>query len=166
MIARNTCKINKVWYLGLPGSAPFPIGGKLRTPGVLKSLTRMIEKMNAIVQGVGGTMKELEKGTQQITEASENIRLISLQLKTATEEQAEGSKLINEAGENMTERIQEMSRAINEQKEGNETIAKSIHKIHEVTRSSVEMVKQMNKEIEGLVSHADLLNGEVNRFKI
>jgi len=129
-------------------------------------MIHMIDKINAMVQEVGGTMKEIEKGTQQITEASEHIRVISRQLKTATEEQAKGSKLINEAGGNMAERIQEISRAINEQKEGNETIAKSIHKIHEVARLSVEMVEQMNKAVQGLVSHANLLDEEVNRFKI
>jgi methyl-accepting chemotaxis protein len=128
-------------------------------------LAELIQKMNVMIRQIETAMKEQERGLENITEASERMKLITQQVKVSMEEQARGSLQISEAVENVTARFQQIASTMGEQKRESEVIMKSIVEIRQITQVSVEMVQQMNQAVEGLIDQANLLKGEVNRFK-
>lgn len=129
-------------------------------------VAQLMEKVNLVVKQINSGMKDLEKGIGQIMASSEKMKMNTLQVKASTEEQERGSRQISHAVENVTQRIQQIAHAINEQKRGDEIIGKSIVEIHQITQLSVKMVGEMNQAVEGLITQANLLKGEVHHFKI
>jgi methyl-accepting chemotaxis protein len=127
---------------------------------------RLIEDMNAMVDRIRLVIREHEKAISGIATAAERIRSISGQVRSATEEQARGSRQISTTVEQVTARIQEIARAMNEQKAGNEAVLGSMAEIRSVTSLSVDMVREMNQAVQGLIGQATTLEAEVNRFQL
>ena len=129
-------------------------------------VTELMEKVNVMIGQIDTAMRELKAGTQHVGEASEKMRSITRQVKISTEEQARGSGQINKDVENVTSRIQHIAGAMNEQKKGNQLITKSVAEIREIAHVSSEMMQKMNDSVNGLIRQANLLEEEVNHFKI
>ncbi|MBI3804692.1 MAG: HAMP domain-containing protein [Nitrospirae bacterium] len=129
-------------------------------------VTQLMEKMNLMILQITTAMQTQKKGLEEITEASDRMKDIMQEVKVSTEEQAKGSMQISEAVENVTSRFQQIAYSMEEQKRGSDIIMKSIVEINQITQVSAEMVQQMNQVVEGLVDQANVLKGEVNRFKI
>jgi methyl-accepting chemotaxis protein len=127
---------------------------------------RLIDDMNSMVERIRTVIREHERGIAHITGAAERIRTITAQVKTSTDEQARGSRQISETVEQVTARIQQIARAMNAQKEGNEVILESMAQIRTVTQLSVDMVKEMNQAVEGLLGQARALDEAVHRFQV
>jgi methyl-accepting chemotaxis protein len=127
---------------------------------------RLIDDMNAMVERIRTVIREHERGIAHITGAAERIRAITAQVKTSTDEQARGSRQISETVEQVTARIQQIARAMNAQKAGNEVILESMAQIRTVTQLSVDMVKEMNQAVEGLLGQARALDEAVHRFHV
>lgn len=132
----------------------------------INQVTQAMEKMNTMVQQINRAMQEQGKGIGHITEASEKMRSITRQVKISTEEQANGSKQISDAVEDVTIRIQQIGRGMSEHKKGSEVIVKSILEIHQVTQVSMQMAQQMNEAVESLITQANILKEEINRYKV
>ncbi len=132
----------------------------------INQVSQAMEKMNTMVQQINRAMQEQGRGIEHITEASEKMRLITRQVKSSTEEQANGSKQISDAVEDVTIRIQQIGRGMSEHKKGSEVIVKSILEIHQITQVSMQMAQQMNEAVESLMTQANILKEEINRFKV
>ena len=132
----------------------------------INQVSQAMEKMNTMVQQINRAMQEQGRGIEHITEASEKMRGITRQVKNSTEEQANGSKQISDAVEDVTIRIQQIGRGMSEHKKGSEVIVKSILEIHQITQVSMQMAQQMNEAVESLMTQANMLKEEVNRFKV
>jgi methyl-accepting chemotaxis protein len=134
-----------------------------------KSTTRvaeLMEKVNIMIGQIDTAMRELRSGTEHVSDASERMKTITGQVKVSTQEQARGSGQINNDVENVTSRIQQIAGAMNEQKKGNQLIMKSVDEIREIAQISAQMMQSMNESVNGLIEQADLLEAEVNRFKV
>lgn len=132
----------------------------------ISQVSALMENVNTRLHQIIVSMKELETGTRQITDASERMRLITHQVKLASEEQAKGSNQISGAVEHVTQRIRQISEAINEQKTGNEVITMSISEIYTITQGCKELMHQMNDTVSGLAKGANKLNEEISLFKV
>ena len=132
----------------------------------INQVSEAMEKMNSMVQQINRAMQEQERGIEHITEASERMRGITRQVKNSTEEQANGSKQISDAVEDVTMRIQQIGRGMSEHKKGSEVIVKSILEIHQITQVSTQMAHQMSEAVESLMTQANMLKEEVDRFKV
>lgn len=77
-----------------------------------------------------------------------------------------GSKQISDAVEDVTIRIQQIGRGMSEHKKGSEVIVKSILEIHQITQVSMQMAQQMNEAVESLITQANILKEEINRYKV
>jgi len=132
----------------------------------INQVSQAMEKMNTMVQQINHAMQEQGKGIEHITEASEKMRSITRQVKSSTEEQANGSKQISDAVEDVTIRIQQIGRGMSEHKKGSEVIVKSILEIHQITQVSMQMAQQMNEAVESLMTQANILKEEINRYQV
>lgn len=132
----------------------------------INQVSQAMEKMNTMVQQINRAMQEQGKGIEHITEASEKMRSITRQVKSSTEEQANGSKQISDAVEDVTIRIQQIGRGMSEHKKGSEVIVKSILEIHQITQVSMQMAQQMNEAVDSLMTQANILREEINRYKV
>ncbi|MBI3805758.1 MAG: HAMP domain-containing protein [Nitrospirae bacterium] len=132
----------------------------------INQVSQAMEKMNVMVQQINRAMQEQMEGIEHITEASEKMRVITRQVKSSTEEQANGSKQISDAVEDVTLRIQQIGRGMSEHKKGSEVIVKSILEIHQITQVSMQMALQMRDAVEGLITQANGLKDEIDRFKV
>jgi len=132
----------------------------------IRQVSESTEKVNVMVQQIARAMQEQSHGTEQITRASENIRNTTRQVKSATEEQAKGAQQISASAENMSERIQQIAHDLQEQKKGSEAIMNSAAAVKQVAQLNGETVLEMNRFVEDLIRQAELLKGEVSKFKV
>ncbi|MEO6666383.1 MAG: methyl-accepting protein, partial [Nitrospiria bacterium] len=91
---------------------------------------------------------------------------LTRQVRLSTEEQAKGSKQITQAVEHVTDRVQHIASAVREQRKGSEVIMRSAEEIQLVSKDSASVAQQMSEIVGGLVTQAETLRAEVNRFKV
>lgn len=144
-------------------------GIELATVEQVKGIRQVTESMRQItemVEQISRATQEQSKGSEQIREAAERMRDLTRQVRLSTEEQAKGSKQITQAVEHVTDRVQHIASAVREQRKGSEVIMKSAEEIQLVSKDSASVAQQMSDIVGGLVTQAETLRAEVNRFKV
>jgi methyl-accepting chemotaxis protein len=94
------------------------------------------------------------------------MRDMTRQLKLSVDEQARGGQQISKSVGDVTERVQQIADAVNAQKTGTEVIVKAIQEIRGIASDNVKLVDEMDQAVESLTEQADLLKGEIDKFKM
>jgi methyl-accepting chemotaxis protein len=131
-----------------------------------KDITNSVERIRDTIEQINKATNEQARGSEQVMKAAEQMKLLTQHVKRSVDEQSHGSKQISRSIENINEMVTHLNRAQKEQTRGTEQVLKAIDTIKSVADQQTRSVKQLEEAIETLRVQADVLRGEVRRFRV
>ncbi len=131
-----------------------------------KDVTAAVERVRDTIEQINKATTEQARGSEQVMKAAEQMKLLTTHVKRSVDEQSHGGKQISRSIENINEMVGHLNRAQKEQTRGTEQVLKAIETIRQVSDTQNRSVKQLEEAIETLRNQADVLRGEVRRFRV
>jgi methyl-accepting chemotaxis protein len=118
------------------------------------------------LEQVAGALQEQRKGSERIVQAAERMRDITRQVRSTTQEQTKGSRSIANAVESVTAQAAQVARSTSEQSLGAQQISDAIGRIQKITQETADVSVEMDKAVTAFKQKADVLQGELDGFKV
>ncbi|MFO0594820.1 MAG: HAMP domain-containing methyl-accepting chemotaxis protein [Myxococcaceae bacterium] len=131
-----------------------------------KDVTGAVERVRESIEQINKATNEQARGSEQVMKVAEQMKLLTQHVKRSVEEQSHGGKQISRSIENINEMVTHLNRAQKEQTRGTEQVLKAIETIRSVADQQNRSVKGLEEAIETLRNQADVLRGEVRRFRV
>jgi methyl-accepting chemotaxis protein len=131
-----------------------------------KQVTMAINRIAETVQQIATATSEQARGSEQIMKSAERMKGITKHVERSAQEQARGSKQITRAIESISEMVHHLNRAQKEQTKGSEQVMTAVVQIKQVAEAQTHSVHELESAIVDLASQAEILRGEVRRFKV
>jgi methyl-accepting chemotaxis protein len=131
-----------------------------------KQVTVAINRIAETVQQIATATAEQARGSEQIMKSAEKMKAITKHVERSAQEQSRGSKQITRAIESISEMVHHLNRAQKEQTKGSEQVMTAVVQIKQVAEAQTSSVRDLEAAIGDLASQAEVLRGEVRRFKI
>jgi len=131
-----------------------------------KQVTMAINRIAETVQQIATATAEQARGSEQIMKSAEKMKAITKHVERSAQEQARGSKQITRAIESISEMVHHLNRAQKEQTKGSEQVMTAVVQIKQVAEAQTHSVRDLEAAIEDLASQAEVLRGEVRRFRV
>jgi methyl-accepting chemotaxis protein len=131
-----------------------------------KQVTLAINRIAETVQQIAMATAEQARGSEQIMKSAEKMKAITKHVERSSQEQARGSKQITRAIESISEMVHHLNRAQKEQTKGSEQVMTAVVQIKQVAEEQTHSVRELEAAIVDLANQAEVLRGEVRRFKI
>jgi methyl-accepting chemotaxis protein len=131
-----------------------------------KQVTMAINRIAETVQQIATATAEQARGSEQIMKSAEKMKAITKHVERSAQEQARGSKQITRAIESISEMVNHLNRAQKEQTKGSEQVMTAVVQIKQVAEAQTASVRELEAAIVDLASQAEVLRGEVRRFRV
>jgi methyl-accepting chemotaxis protein len=131
-----------------------------------KQVTMAISRIAETVQQIAAATSEQARGSEQIMKSAEKMKIITKHAERSSQEQARGSKQITKAIESISEMVNHINRAQKEQTKGSDQVVGAVVQIKQVAEAQTTSVRDLESAISDLVNQAQVLGGEVKRFKL
>ncbi len=131
-----------------------------------KQVTMAINRIAETVQQIATATAEQARGSEQIMKSAEKMKAITKHVERSAQEQARGSKQITRAIESISEMVHHLNRAQKEQTKGSEQVMTAVVQIKQVAEAQTYSVRDLEAAIVDLASQAEVLRGEVRRFRV
>jgi methyl-accepting chemotaxis protein len=131
-----------------------------------KDVTAAVDRIRETVEQISKATNEQARGSEQIMKSAEHMKRLTTHVTRSVQEQAHGSKQISRSIENINEMVTHLNRAQKEQTRGSEQVLKAIETIKSVAEQQNRSVKQLEEAIETLRQQAEVLRGEIRRFRV
>ena len=130
-----------------------------------KQVTMAINRIAETVQQIAEATAEQARGSEQIMKSAEKMKTITKHVERSAQEQSRGSRQITRAIESISEMVHHLNRAQKEQTKGSEQVMTAVVQIKQVAEAQTGSVRELEAAIVDLASQADVLRGEVRRFR-
>ncbi|HEY6001975.1 MAG TPA: methyl-accepting chemotaxis protein [Anaeromyxobacter sp.] len=131
-----------------------------------KQVTMAINRIAETVQQIATATAEQARGSEQIMKSAEKMKAITKHVERSSQEQSRGSKQITRAIESISEMVHHLNRAQKEQTKGSEQVMSAVVQIKQVAEAQTVSVRDLEEAIVDLASQAEVLRGEVRRFRL
>jgi methyl-accepting chemotaxis protein len=131
-----------------------------------KQVTMAINRIAETVQQIATATAEQARGSEQIMKSAEKMKAITKHVERSAQEQARGSKQITKSIESISEMVHHLNRAQKEQTKGSEQVMTAVVQIKQVAEAQNHSARELEAAIADLAGQADVLRGEVRRFRI
>jgi methyl-accepting chemotaxis protein len=131
-----------------------------------KQVTMAITRIAEMVQQIASATAEQARGSEQIMKSAEKMKIITKHVERSSQEQARGSEQITKAMESVSEMVNHLNRAQKDQTRGSEQVMGAVVQIKQVADAQTRSVRELETAIVDLASQAQVLGGEVKRFKL
>jgi methyl-accepting chemotaxis protein len=131
-----------------------------------RQVTTAIQRISETVSMISKASNEQAKGSDQIIKSAERMKSITSHVQRSSQEQAQGSKQITRSIESINEMVTHLNRAQREQTQGSEQVLKAVEAIKSVSEHQTRSVRQLEEAIDHLQKQAEVLRGEVRRFRV
>jgi methyl-accepting chemotaxis protein len=131
-----------------------------------RSVTSAVQRIADTVQSVTQAAQTQARGTARITQSAQHMQTVTADVQRRSQEQAAGSRLITRGLEAMRERVVQLERAQREQTRGSSGVLKTLEAIRGVSEEQARTVRQLEEAIARLQEEAEVLRGEVRRFRL
>ncbi|HZZ86450.1 MAG TPA: HAMP domain-containing methyl-accepting chemotaxis protein [Anaeromyxobacteraceae bacterium] len=131
-----------------------------------KQVTMAINRIAETVQQIATATAEQARGSEQIMKSAEKMKIITKHVERSSQEQARGSKQITRSIESISEMVNHLNRAQKEQTQGSEQVMVAVEEIKHVAEAQTSSVAELEQAIQDLAGQAQVLRGEVQRFKL
>jgi methyl-accepting chemotaxis protein len=131
-----------------------------------KQVTMAINRIAETVQQIATATAEQARGSEQIMKSAEKMKVITKHVERSSQEQARGSRQITKSIESISEMVNHLNRAQKDQTKGSELVMRAVDQIKQVAEAQTHSVRDLESAILDLAGQADVLRGEVNRFKL
>ncbi len=130
-----------------------------------KQVTVSIIRIAETVQQIATATAEQARGSEQIMKSAEKMKAITKHVERSSQEQARGSKQITKAIESISDMVHHLNRAQKEQTRGSEQVMGAVVQIKQVAEAQNLSARDLEKAIADLAAQAEVLRGEVRRFR-
>jgi methyl-accepting chemotaxis protein len=131
-----------------------------------KQVTMAINRIAETVQQIATATAEQARGSEQIMKSAEKMKVITKHVERSSQEQARGSRQITKSIESISEMVNHLNRAQKDQTKGSELVMRAVDQIKQVAEAQTHSVRDLESAIGDLAGQADVLRGEVKRFKL
>ena len=131
-----------------------------------KAVTMAIQRIAETVQQIATATAEQARGSEQIMKSAERMKTVTKHVELSSQEQARGSKQITRAIESISEMVHHLNRAQKEQTKGSEQVMTAVVQIRQVAEAQSASVRELEAAIVDLATQAEVLRGEVRRFRV
>lgn len=131
-----------------------------------KRVTGAIGRFAETVQQISQASNEQAKGSEQIMKSAERMKALTQHVQRSAQEQSHGSRQITRSIEKVNEMVTHLNRAQKEQTLGSEQVMKAVERIKAVGEQQLRGVRQLEQALETLQQQAEVLRGEVRRFRV
>jgi methyl-accepting chemotaxis protein len=131
-----------------------------------KQVTMAINRIAETVQQIATATAEQARGSEQIMKSAEKMKVITKHVERSSQEQARGSKQITRSIEAISEMVKHLNRAQKDQALGSEQVMRAVEQIKQVAEAQTYSVRDLEASILDLAQQAEVLRGEVKRFKV
>jgi methyl-accepting chemotaxis protein len=131
-----------------------------------RQVTTAIQRISETVSMISKASNEQAKGSDQIIKSAERMKAFTSHVQRSSQEQAQGSKQITRSIESINEMVTHLNRAQREQTQGSEQVLKAVEAIKSVSEHQTRSVRQLEEAIDHLQKQAEVLRGEVRRFRV
>jgi methyl-accepting chemotaxis protein len=131
-----------------------------------RQVTTAVQRISETVSMISKASNEQAKGSDQIIKSAERMKAITAHVQRSSQEQAQGSKQITRSIESINEMVTHLNRAQREQTQGSEQVLKAVEAIKSVSEHQTRSVRQLEEAIDHLQKQAEVLRGEVRRFRV
>jgi methyl-accepting chemotaxis protein len=131
-----------------------------------KAVTMAIHRIAETVQQIATATAEQARGSEQIMKSAERMKTVTKHVELSSQEQARGSKQITRSIESISEMVHHLNRAQKEQTKGSEQVMTAVVQIRQVAEAQSASVRELEAAIVDLATQAEVLRGEVRRFRV
>jgi methyl-accepting chemotaxis protein len=131
-----------------------------------RSVTSAVQRIADTVQSVTQSAQAQARGTARITQSAQHMQTVTADVQRRSQEQAAGSRLVTRGLEAMRDRVLQLDRAQREQTRGSAVVLKTMEAIRGVSEEQARTVRQLEEAIARLQEEAEVLRGEVRRFRL
>ncbi len=131
-----------------------------------KQVTASIIRIAETVQQIATATAEQARGSEQIMKSAEKMKSITKHVERSSQEQARGSKQITKAIESISDMVHHLNRAQKEQTRGSEEVMGAVVQIKQVADAQNVSAHDLEQAIADLAAQAEVLRGEVRRFRL
>ncbi len=131
-----------------------------------KQVTDAIIRIAETVQQIATATAEQARGSEQIMKSAEKMKAITKHVERSSQEQARGSKQITRAIESISEMVHHLNRAQKDQTRGSEQVMGAVVQIKQVAEAQNLSAHDLQQAIADLAAQAEVLRGEVRRFRL
>jgi methyl-accepting chemotaxis protein len=131
-----------------------------------KDVTQSVEQINEALTLINRATNEQARGAEQVMKGADAMKALTQHVKRSVDEQSHGSKQISRSIENINEMATHLNRAQKEQTRGTEQVLKAVDTIKTVAEQQNKSVNALEEAIETLRQQADVLRGEIRRFRV
>jgi ABC-type transport system substrate-binding protein/methyl-accepting chemotaxis protein len=117
-------------------------------------------------RGIERATNQQAQTSRHIGERALHMRELTEQVRRATGEQAKGSKYVAQAMEELTRIVEQIKTASDDQSAGADQVLRAIETIKEVVGRNQTSISGINSAVDLLVREAELLNREVEAFRL
>jgi phosphate/phosphite/phosphonate ABC transporter binding protein len=129
-------------------------------------VTASTERIRNMIDYVAKATAEQSRGVVLVMEAAEKMKELSHRVTRATAEQELSGRQIARATETVSERSRQISEALADHKKGSGSILSSIEAVKDIPLENRKLAFRINKTLWNLEKDAELLEAEMERFKI
>jgi methyl-accepting chemotaxis protein len=131
-----------------------------------KQVTASIIRIAETVQQIATATAEQARGSEQIMKSAEKMKAITKHVERSSQEQARGSKQITRAIESISDMVHHLNRAQKDQTRGSEQVMGAVVQIKQVAEAQNLSAHDLEQAIADLAAQAEVLRGEVRRFRL
>jgi methyl-accepting chemotaxis protein len=131
-----------------------------------KQVTASIIRIAETVQQIATATAEQARGSEQIMKSAEKMKAITKHVERSSQEQARGSKQITRAIESISDMVHHLNRAQKDQTRGSEQVMGAVVQIKQVAEAQNLSAHDLQQAIADLAAQAEVLRGEVRRFRL
>ena len=131
-----------------------------------KQVTTAVQKIAETVQEISRASSEQARGSEQIIKSAQKMKGLTTNVQHSGQAQAQASNQITQAIERINEMLNHLSHAQKEQTQGSDQVLRAVQAIKTVAEHQTKSVQQLEEAIETLQKQAEVLRGEIRRFRV
>jgi methyl-accepting chemotaxis protein len=126
----------------------------------------LMERVRDSVDRIGSASGEQDKGNESVYRSVLTMKEVATQVRRTTEEQSRGFGRIRESVEGVRIAVESINGSLQEQSTACSQVADFLEQVFEGTRSNEVAAQRMGEAMRGLLSQAETLREDVNRFQV
>jgi len=133
---------------------------------VIRQITSSIKDMTLQIDRISNAIQEQNRGSKFIISITDNMKSLSHQMRTSTEEQSLGSKQITDSIGKITTKVEQIVQSTGQQRHESAQIVKSMETIREAAENLINSSDSMRSVISNLKLDSEKLLSEFRKFRI
>ncbi len=126
----------------------------------------LMEQVSGGVDQISASCAEQNRGNEVVHRSAVTMREVAQQVRRTTEEQSRGFGRIRESVEGVRQAVETINASLQDQSQACNQVAEFLDQVYERTRTNEDSGQRMDEAMRGLLSQAESLRQDVEKFRI